>query len=108
MSEIDRHRFQWKLASEPQWTTDGYKGLCVSVKQASGSFRELIIEYPYDKSALLPQRPKITAAVIENDIRDAIADGWDPESRGRSHVFMARTKLEVGKRTAGMSKWIVG
>ena len=106
-TEVDGHALQWELVSEPQSTTDGLKGLCVSVRRAQGAFRELVIEYPYDRLALLPQRPKLTAAIVEGDIREAIAGGWNPDSRGRSFVFMARTKLEVGKRIAGIRKYLM-
>jgi hypothetical protein len=96
--EIDGFALVWELVSEPQWTTQGAKGLCVSVRMAEGSHRELTIEYPYDKTAFLPHRPKITASVVEAEIRNAIAQGWNPESRGRPTLFMATTMLELGQR----------
>jgi hypothetical protein len=66
----------------------------------------MIIEYPYEKS-FFPQRPKLTGAIVEADIREAINGGWNPESRGRTFVFMARTTLELGQQPSGMSKWWV-
>lgn len=102
--EIDGFTLHWELISEPQWTTDGPKGLCVSVRRADGAYREMVIEYPYDRSAFVPQRPKLNAAIVETDIREAINDGWNPESRGRPFVFIARTPLALGKRSPGQLK----
>jgi hypothetical protein len=102
--EIDGLKLQWELVSEPQWTTDGPKGLCVSVRRDQGAYREMVIEYPYDRSAFLPQRPKLTAAIVEADIREALAEGWNPDSRGRPFLFMAQTKLELGQRSADRLK----
>ena len=53
---IDGRALFWELVSEPQWASDGRKGLRVSVKLMPGANRELIIEYPYDRTAFLPQR----------------------------------------------------
>ena len=104
--EIDGLALAWELVSEPQWTVDGQKGLCVSVRLAEGAHRELTIEYPYDKTAYLPQRPKLSAAIVEAETRAAMAEGWDPESRGRGVYFMATTALELGQRPAGNLKWL--
>lgn len=106
-ADIDGYKLQWELISEPQWTTLGRKGLCVLVRRAEGAHREMVIEYPYDRSTFLSQRRKLTAAIVETDIRDAMNGGWNPESRGRTFIFMARTKLELGQQPAGMSRWWV-
>lgn len=86
----------WTLLSGPQWSNAGrgYKGLCVSVRAAQLARRELIIEFPYptDKAGRerpVPQRPEISQAVVEASIRDAVADGWSPESRGKAFLFYA-------------------
>jgi hypothetical protein len=83
----------WRLISEPQWTTeDGYRGLRISVRAADGHHRELILEYPFPKKfnsigiPKLPQRPKFSEKTVEADVRQAIAAGWDPVSRGRTLV----------------------
>jgi hypothetical protein len=73
--EIDGLALAWELVSEPQWTGEGQKGLCVSVRLAEGAHRELTIEYPYDKTAYLPQRPKLSAAIVEAETRAAMAEG---------------------------------
>jgi hypothetical protein len=99
--EIDGLALAWELVSEPQSTTDGVKGLCVSVRLAEGARRELTIEYPYDPRAFFPQRPKLTAAAVEAETRAAMAQGWNPESRGRAAYFMATTALELGQQPAG-------
>jgi hypothetical protein len=99
--EIDGLHLVWELVSEPQWTTDGPKDLCVSVRLAQGSHRELTIEYPYDRSTFFPQRPKLSPAIVETETRAAMAQGWNPESRGRGVYFMATTALELGQQPAG-------
>ena len=106
-ADIEGHRLEWALISEPQWTTHGRKGLCVLVRQAKGAYREMVIEYPFDRSTFVPQRPRLTAAIVEADIREAMNHGWDPLSRGRTFTFMARTKLQLGQQPAGASKWWV-
>jgi hypothetical protein len=105
-TDIDGLKLEWELISEPQWTTDGHKGLCVLVRQVQGSYRDLVMEYPYEK-AFFPQRPKLTGAIVEADIREAIDSGWNPTSRGRTFLFMTRTKLALGQQPSGMSKWWV-
>ena len=84
----------WRLVSEPQWTTEhGYKGLCIAVRMEDGHHRDLILEYPFPKKSSshgapkLPQRPKFSDKTIEADIRQAIALGWNPASRGKTFVF---------------------
>ncbi len=91
---VDGLALDWELVSEPQWSNsgDGYKGLCISVRVAEQSRRELIIEYPYptDKRGMklsVPQRPPVSANVVEASIQDAIAAGWDPTSRGKVFIF---------------------
>lgn len=96
VATIDGHSLVWELLSEPQWSSsgDGYKGLCLSVRVADAARRELIIEFPYptDKTGRelpLPQRPDVSQALAEKCIRQALNDGWSPDSRGKAFVFYA-------------------
>lgn len=91
---IDDLALQWELVSEPQWSNsgDGYKGLCISVRVAGEARRELILEYPYPEGRdgrplPVPQRPPVSPKIVEADIRRALADGWDPASRGKALVY---------------------
>jgi hypothetical protein len=83
----------WQLLSEPQLSTEhGYKGLCISVRAEAGSSRELVLVYPYPIDRLgsplpLPQRPKLSVRTIEADVQQAITEGWDPASRGKTLIF---------------------
>jgi hypothetical protein len=58
-----------------------------------GHHRELILEYPFPKKVVsigipqLPQRPKFSVKTIEADVRQAMAAGWEPASRGKTFVF---------------------
>ena len=90
---VDGVALHWELVSEPQWSNsgDGYKGLCISVRVVGEARRELIIEYPYPKGRdgrplPVPQRPPVSPKLVEADIRRALADGWDPASRGKAFV----------------------
>ena len=90
---IDDVELCWNLTSEPQWSNsgDGYKGLCISVVVAGEARRELIIEYPYPKGRdgrplPVPQRPTVTAKLVEQAIWEALKAGWDPSSRGKAFV----------------------
>lgn len=91
---IDGISLVWELVSEPQWSNsgDGYKGLCISVKNVNEARRELVIEYPYprDKNGVrlpVPQRPDVSQALVEKSIAEAVEAGWDPTSRGKAFVF---------------------
>jgi hypothetical protein len=94
---IDGLPLAWSLTSEPQWSNnegEGYKGMCISVKVIGQARRELIVEYPFPtgRNGLplpVPQRPPISASLVEASIRQAIAAGWDPGSRGKPFVFYA-------------------
>jgi hypothetical protein len=75
-----------------------YEGLSIAVVRVDGAYRELILEYPIAtgvKWGLLlpkgfPQRPKVSAKLVESSVRQAIAGGWDPNSRGKSFVFQVQ------------------
>jgi hypothetical protein len=94
---IDGFELRWTLLREAQYTsTDGYKGMSFSVRaEGRKAFRELILEYPFprrkpgfahqDKERILPH-------VIEDGIRQAMAAGWDPFSRGRVFAFQVPEK----------------
>lgn len=86
---VDGTEFRWAVKREPQWcTADGYKGLSLSVHLASGVGRELLLEYPFETQAngmpQLPQRPKVNCKSVEDGIRQALADGWEPGARGKA------------------------
>jgi hypothetical protein len=99
--EIDSFTLRWLVRSEPKWSTeDGYRGLSLTVQRNDGAFRELILEYPFPEKRKmkigeqtflttdsLPARSQISSKAVEADIRQAIAAGWDPASRGKAFVF---------------------
>jgi hypothetical protein len=91
---IDGFSLLWSLHREQQLSTeDGWKGLAIHVKVAEGVRRELHLEYPvYIKEPrgikfTAPPRPTILAAKVEAHIRQAMADGWDPDSRGKPFIY---------------------
>ncbi len=91
---VDGFDLHWRLRSETQYTTDsGYKGMTLSVEMVDGPHRELILEYPLPKKKPtgftdLAERPKISQQVVEAAIRQAMAAGWNPVSRGKPFVFL--------------------
>jgi len=55
--------------------------------------RELFLEYPAVSERKVgrirtePARPAIIPAKVEDHIREAMAAGWNPESRGKPFVY---------------------
>ena len=102
---VDGFDLRWEVRSEPQWSTeDGYQGLSITVERTDGTFRELILQYPSPQkkktvvegrtflmASGLALRPKISTKTVEADIRQAIAAGWNPASRGKVFVFYVPT-----------------
>lgn len=91
---VDSHKLKWTLLSEPQKTTEhGYVGLRISVRSEDEQHRELILEYPFPRkrtgngSPQIPQRPQFSVKTVESDVRRAVANGWDPLSRGKAVIF---------------------
>jgi hypothetical protein len=91
---IDGFSLVWHLHREQQLeTADGWKGLAILVSGTNGTHRELLLEYPtvrtkktgYMRTVQAP--PTILAAKVEAHVRQAMAAGWDPGSRGQPFVF---------------------
>jgi len=85
----------WHLHREQQWSTeDKMKGLAIHVRVSGLARRELFLEYPVVRRQLseysmdaLNARPTVVAAKVTGHIREAMAAGWDPESRGKPFVY---------------------
>jgi hypothetical protein len=91
---IDGFSLVWRLHREEQTETSaGAKGMCIHVTVAEGVRRELHIEYqPAEKKAkgpmiVEPTRRMILPKMVEEHIREALAGGWDPESRGKPFIW---------------------
>jgi hypothetical protein len=89
---IDGFSLIWNLHREQQWfTADGWKGVAIHVRCAAGKRRELFLEFPPIGSERVgntkeaPARHPISAAMVEAGIREAMAAGWDPGSRGQPY-----------------------
>lgn len=91
--DFDGTILRWRLLSEPQWSTEHqYKGLCIAVQVQDSSHRELILEYPFPTNKHgsplpLPQGPNLSEKLVELDVRQAAASGWNPASRGKTFVY---------------------
>jgi len=97
---IDGFVLVWQLHREQQWSTaDGWKGVAIHVCVADKARRELHLEYPAVKTQkngwtrVDPARPGISSAKVEAHVRQAMAAGWDPESRGKPFVFEVPVEL---------------
>ena len=91
---IDGLPLVWNLHREQQlFTDDGWRGVAIHVRVAVGTRRELHLEYPallskkagYLSTELV--RPTIVASKVAAHIREAMAAGWDPDSRGKPFVY---------------------
>jgi hypothetical protein len=92
--KIDGLSLVWNLHREQQWCgADRWKGAAIQVQVAGAARRELLLEYPTIRtqkdgwSRIDVRRPKIAAKKVESHIREAIAAGWDPNSRGKPFVY---------------------
>ena len=94
--EVDGTPYRGVVYREPQWSSaEGWKGLCIKGRSLDDSGRTLLLELPFAKGASRStpyrQRPRVVEADLKNQIREALAAGWAPESRGKPFVFeMAR------------------
>ncbi len=91
---IDGFPLIWRLHREQQeFTSDGWKGISIHVRVKEAARRELFLEYPAVLAQkvgwirTLPPRPTIVAAKVEGHIREAIAAGWNPDSRGKPFFY---------------------
>jgi len=92
---IDGHTLVWRLHREQQGcAAEGWRGMAIHVRVVDGARRELHMEYPpvipqkanYGRIGYSP-RPNIVPAEVEAQVREAMAEGWDPDSRGKPYVF---------------------
>jgi hypothetical protein len=91
---IDGFSLIWRLHREQHWSTaDGWTGVALHVKVAEGARRELFLEYPASrtqKSGYLrtdPVQQSILPAKVNAHIQQAMAAGWDPNSRGKPYIL---------------------
>jgi hypothetical protein len=90
---IDDFSLIWYLHREQQaCNVDEWKGVSIHVRVAEGVRRELFLEYPVKamKGVILrpdAARQNILPAKVEAHIREAMAAGWDPGSRGKPFVY---------------------
>jgi hypothetical protein len=92
-AQVEGIALVWELISEPQKHPDyGYIGARISVRVEEVARRELIVEFPFptDKNGdYLPVTPRSSFKQVEidNAVRLATEDGWDPGSRGKAYHF---------------------
>lgn len=89
---VDSVDYTWTLQREPQWcTADGYKGMAIAVSLVDEPRRSAILQYPFPLNARRStphrQRPKVERSQLESGIREALASGWEPDSKGKPITF---------------------
>lgn len=99
---VGESAFRWRVHREPQWcTTDGWKGLMISVEHGDLKGRSLLIELPFTaqsrRSTPHRQRPKVSEGELRAYIAQALAVGWVPGSRGKPFVFAVVHHASVGQ-----------
>ena len=91
---VDGVEIEWELRREAHYSSfEGLKGMQFSARAVSDTartFRELILEFPFPqkKPGKLLEKERILPEKIEAAIRQAIAGGFDPTSRGRVFVWL--------------------
>jgi hypothetical protein len=93
---VDGYKLVWRLLREQQLiAVDTWTGIALHVQLAEGAHRELILEYPAIRSQKLGYtrmwtvQPTVQPKNVEAHIRQAIAAGWVPDSRGsKPFVFL--------------------
>ena len=94
---IDGVEIAWELLREAHYSSsEGYKGMLFSARAVSDTartFRELILEYPFPprKPGKPIEKERILPAKVEAGIREAVAGGFDPTSRGRVYVWLVES-----------------
>ena len=91
---IDGFPLVWHIHREELRLPDqDWRGISIHVKVVDIARRELYLEYPTTMTQqegwlrTVPPRPAVTAAKVEQHIREAMTAGWDPESRGKPFVY---------------------
>jgi hypothetical protein len=91
---IDGIEITWELRREAHFSSfEGYKGMTFSARAVSDTartFKELILEFPFPerKPGKPLEKERIYPETVEAAIRQAIAGGFDPTSRGRVYVWL--------------------
>ncbi len=66
----------------------GYYGVSVSVWLEPERTRELVIDFPFSRFGMrTPPRKAMLIEAFTPAIEAALANGWDPESRGRAYRY---------------------
>ena len=92
---IDGTPMTWELHREQNWSADqNPTGMAIHVWVAGPVRRELYLEYPAVRkqtggwsAPVQTLRLPISATKVAAHIREAMAAGWDPESRGKPFVY---------------------
>lgn len=89
--DVDGTKYDWELVSEPKLSSDhGWRGMTVSLRE-QGMKREAVLEFPTPKRLIqgLPKgRTQLGDAIVARGVKSALANGWDPASRGKTMHFM--------------------
>lgn len=91
---VDGIEMTWELIREAHYSSfEGYKGMQFSaraVSETARTFKELIVQFPFPEKRLgqATEKERIVPEKVEAAIRQAVAGGFDPTSRGRVFVWL--------------------
>ncbi len=95
---VDGVDLEWSLLREAHYSSsEGHKGMVFTVRAVSDTartFKELQLEFPppRHKPGRHQEKERILPQTIEAAIRQAVAGGWDPVSRGRVYVWQVEPR----------------
>lgn len=85
---LDSVQYNWEVrhyaGSSSPW--QGERGLSLEVRRADCTRKELIVDFPAkDYPAGKPRSPRAFELRIQKCTALALADGWEPESKGKPY-----------------------
>jgi hypothetical protein len=92
---VDSEEYSWEIHRQPTWVTSGgprLLGLALKVMPETPKTRKLILEFEISRGHRnMPQhqRFRVPDIRIAQCIREALAAGYEPESRGKAFRFEA-------------------
>ena len=92
---IDDVSYRWHVHHEPYFSTDfGWRGLIIYVElNVEKVHRPLLLEYPAEERKKVTyeanrQKTPVVESQLREYIREAMAAGWRPDSRGKAFDYV--------------------
>ena len=92
---VDEVSYRWHIHHEPYFSTDfGWRGLTIHVElNVEKVHRPLLLEYPTTERKKVTfeanrQKSPVLESQLREYIREAIENGWRPDSRGKAFDYV--------------------